>query len=218
MNVIKVNYDNAYIKQPRKINPRVLLFKYNVYENNKLNKILRIEIIPFADDEPFYTDFVFDLFLNNIIVARISKNSVNENGRYIVEFRDRTLFSVEDLMLKITGEYFNESGYTQPAYYERKVYTYPRCSEDIVCSEHIHVSDYINGTYIYGFYNEQDGKFYYDKEVHINPLGQETYIYSDPFYPEIVADVLANKIFVDVSNNNQYKWNSENNSYILQLE
>ena len=218
MNVIKVNFDNAYIKRPKKIEPSVQAYKYIKVESNFSYKVLRLTIYTNIEQEPFYTDFVFDVYINNVLVSRITKDSRKEGNAFIIEFTDRTLFTADSLAITIDGEYKNEQGYTYSVNSKYKIYNYPVCSDDIFCSEYTYVSDYINGSNIFGFYNEDDGKFYYDKNASMDNFGVITYTYSDQFHPELIDIDWNEKTFIDISNNKHYKWDSTQNQFILQLE
>ena len=218
MNVIKVNFDNAYIKRPKKIKPSVQAYKYIKIENTHSYKVLRLTIYTNIEEEPFYTDFVFDVYINNVLVSRITKDSHKEGNAFIIEFTDRTLFTADSLAITIDGEYTNEQGYTYSINTKNKIYNYPVCSDDIYCSEYTYVSDYINGSNIFGFYNEDDEKFYYDKNASMDNFGVITYTYSDQFHPELIDIDWNEKTFIDISNNKHYKWDSTQNQFILQLE
>ena len=215
MNVIKVNFDNAYVKKPKQLYPNVHVYKYNKIVSGTVVKILRLEVLPRLEEEPFYTNFVFDISLNDTPIARIKPNSYHEGNKYIVEFTDRSFLLAEFFIVKFDGEYNNEIGYQQLVTgWTKKIYTSPYCGEEVVCSEKTYVSEYINGTYVYGFFNSSDEKFYFDRATSLDGLGNVVYTYTNEVNTDLLGEVIQSKIFVDASTLVEYTWNSLTDKFV----
>lgn len=129
MNIIKVNYNNAYVKVPKTISP---YFKCYLGRKNG-ERYLFLNFVDNLDLEPIYTKYQFDIYVDDVLVTYIDENS---NKHY--EVTNEVLEDKNSVNVKIKGYYYNEAGLRQDINdLTFTVYAKPVCSRRLVCSENI---------------------------------------------------------------------------------
>ena len=135
MNIIKVNYNNAYIKVPKYIEPT---FKNYVGRKNG-EKYLFLNFIDNINEEPIYNKYQFDIYVEGNFVVYINEESQKQ---YIITVDN--IDEKENIRVDVTGYYYNNSGMKQVI--KNLVFfvpVLPICSNSLVCSENICVEENI---------------------------------------------------------------------------
>lgn len=137
MNIIKVNYNNAYIKIPKKISP---FLRFYVGRKNG-EKYLFLSFVDNLTNEPIYDKYQFDIYVNDIFVAY-----VNETSEKLHEVTSEVIGEDKKIRVDVKGYYYNDAGMRQDIdslYF--LVSTMPICSRSLLCSKNICVeTDLVN--------------------------------------------------------------------------
>lgn len=137
MNIIKVNYNNAYVKLPKEISPSL---KFYVGTKDG-EKCLFLNFVDNLSGEPLYTKYHFDIYINNILVAYVTEESQKH-----YEIESEVIEDNKKIRIDVKGYYFNDNGLKHDIgvlYFI--ISTSPICSESLVCSENIYVeSELVN--------------------------------------------------------------------------
>lgn len=193
MSIIKVNYNNAAIKKPTKLIPYFYCFKFEeLNQDGTFNKVLRIEVDSRIDEESFFDGYVFEVYLNDNLIAYITKTS----DQYIELVNDEC-FSDESFNIRLKGYYtdiFDNQYKFTTEYVE--IFNYILCSNIWVCSERILCTDYL-----YGYINNDFTIFY------------TTYDGLD--YDGEVDPTSFNGRYIDIPSRKVYKWDSNESKYKL---
>lgn len=192
MNVIKVNYNNAFVRKPANLYPYVYCYREAHREDdNWVTKKLFIRIDDRLDVEPFFTNYLFEIYVEGTLVAYMDISS-----NKIIELEDSELYDKRSFFVDIKGYYYNDMGHRFDMNTIRRiVQIVPICSQQILCSEHIFCDDIIEGY----FHND---KFYATKELVteiIDGTPVQTYQYSNEITDENVGkyyDRDTGKIYV----------------------
>lgn len=188
MNVIKVNYNNLYVRKPKSIHPFFFCYKKLGF-NGETNKVI-IVIQNMMFSEPYFNNFVFTVRINEDIIKYIDLNS---NNKIIVE--DENYSSIKGLYVSISGFYTKDGKHKyefNPIISEVK--TFPYCSDYTLCSEDLFVGQFEEGYLI-------DNKFYLTKvsdTIYTDEVEYDENIY---YY-----DINYNKIYTyDGTNFHEYQ-------------
>lgn len=142
MNIIKVNYNNAVIKTPKRIVPTAISF----HEDSDNSNILVIRISDGLDNETYYSGYYFNVYVNGSFLTTLDINSgTSENDLIIrtgnhykdIGLTDVAIYSQETFELTITGYYFNENNVRQNVSVSYTLRNEYRCSESSIVSEYI---------------------------------------------------------------------------------
>lgn len=189
MNVIKTNYNNAFVKKPKVISPSFSAFRdIHVNEDESITKRIILTIYNNMAKEPFFTDYHIYVYINNELFCSCNKRSNN-----IIIIEEDQIENILTPTITITGYYINENGYEVPFDPVEAYLVYGAiCSTKIKCSNRIKVT-HINQAYL----NVEDNLLYEDIEF------------------TIPVELDIDKIYLDKLSNSLYKWNSERECYIL---
>jgi len=192
MNVIKTNYNNAYIKKPTAPSPSFFAYKHvSTEEDESLTKEIKLFINDNLKDEPFFSDYTFIIYVNGTLYTTISKT--NEK---IITIKNVDFNETPSVAITIEGYYVTDTNHQEefkPISFQ--VFNELVCSNSVFCSNRITVSD------VYpGYFNPNDNLMY------------QTYY--NGIYSTQLEGVDGHR-YIDLLTNRFYKWNSEQECYIL---
>lgn len=192
MNIIKVNYNNAVVKKPNKLTPDV--FYIISYDGDK--NIFRIEVDPKLNENSFFTDFLFEIYFDDVLVGYINSSSTkNEQGRYEIELSEHEVMNNFNINLTIKGKYINNSNILNIDSITYPIINLLVCQNELYCSEEI-----ICYNSLLGYLNDNIFYVSYENELYDGAISN----------PEELDSV-----FVDQHTMQLYKWNSIDNEYQL---
>ena len=189
MNIIKLNYNNLYVKEPQHLNPTFFTYRYRD-ENNV--PIIVIQLDDQMQYDNFFDDYSFELYIEGDLIAILTKDSYK-----VIDLRNNINYYRKHFSILVTGYYYNSSGYKQEVYIQKSIENVPECSEHMLCSEHTIVNDIIEG-YLY------DNNFYVTRA-----LVNNEYQYSD------LIDDKTFGAYYDISDDKVYKWDIETSSFVI---
>lgn len=186
MTVIRVNYNNAAIKKAALILPELFCYK--------IDKVLRIDIEPHIKDEPYYKEFMFEIYIDGELITYITQGHPNENGLYYIEITTEEIVNKATFYIYAKGYYLNKQNekYNFETAHQL-ILTYPKASESIVCSELLKVSDITYG-------------YLYNNEFYLTKIDET---YSDKINPEEITGQ-----YYDYNSENVYEWDRNTAQYI----
>lgn len=137
MNIIKVNYNNAYIKIPKKIFPYLRFY----VGRKDGEKYLFLSFVDNLASEPIYNRYQFDIYINDIFVAY-----VNETSNKHFDITNEVIGDNKQIRVDVHGCYYNDFGVKQDIdTVSFLLSTYPICSRSLLCSRNICVdADLVN--------------------------------------------------------------------------
>lgn len=203
MKVIKVNYNNVAIKKPREMEPSYFCYRFTRNVNGVTENVLCIEIDSKLSEDNFYENFIFDIYVDGILMIYINKNhTTNSAGRHVVEFINLKQMNKETIYVQLKGTYIDRFNGTQAFIKEAvKVFNGFVASEDLYCGENIVCNEYLHG-YLY------NNKFYTSKTLVDETNNQ--YEYDGEIDPETYSGY-----YIDIDTKLLYKWNSNDSEYQL---
>ena len=203
MNVIKVNYNNAAVKIPKKLVPTAFCYKYERVVDGVHENVIVVEIDPKLNEESFYKKFLFEVLINGDVMSYSSENiQKNSQGRYYIEIVNCEHMNSNIITVKVKGKYYSDNGIEYDIETDLpSIRGCLVCSDDLYCNENLLCNECTGG-----YFN--DGVFY---SVRTGTPG--AYEYSEP--ADHSDPNCFNGIFIDKDTGICYKWDSESNSYVL---
>ena len=202
MNIIKVNYNNAAVKKAKELIPVCFCYRYSRLGNDGVENVFCIEVDARINEESFYVNFLFEVYVNEILVGYINKDTEeNEAGRYVIELvnNEQVDMNQDKILVQIKGTYVNEFGNEYSFIKDMiSVYNYFTVNEELFCDENIFCNDCL-----YAYLHE--GSFYVDIE---GIPGEYT-------YDGEIDPTSFDGVFVDIHTNLSYEWDSNSNEYKL---
>ena len=186
MEIIKVNYNNVAVKKPQAVAP--FFFCYRKYGQEDNEKMIFIIVQDGLEAEPFFTDFYFEVYIDDLLVTYLTKNSEHK-----IVITNEELFSKTTINVRISGYYTDGRNKKYFQQVIRQVKTIPYCSENVFCSEDIKANDFIEGYIV-------------NKSFYLTKINDR--VYTD----EVTKQ--QGVIYYDHNTESLYNWFSSSNKFI----
>ena len=203
MNIIKVNYNNAAVKLPKKLVPSAFCYKYERVVDGVTENVIIVEIDSKLKEENFYDKFLFEVLINGDVMSYANENiTVNSHGRYVVEIVNCEYINANILTVKVKGKYYSKNGTEYDIETEL-----PSIRGCLVCSDDLYCDDNL-------ICNECTGGYLHNNVFYLERTGAEgSYEYSEAI--DHTDPNCFDGIFVDKDTGLCYKWDRESSSYVL---
>ena len=145
LHVVKSNYNNAYVKIPKRIVPSFFIFALPDFDNEGEKKFY-IEIENKLDEEPYYDDYNFEIYLNDILVSYATKQGGNIVEIDTSYYEDNLGLDGETTQLTVTIKGYYKKNNIKVYEFDPRIESAeltPIISEEIVCSDILYVDDIV---------------------------------------------------------------------------
>ena len=204
MESIKINYNNAAIKMPKKIMPAIYVFR------DRINRKAMLHITNNLYQETYFSNYSFEIYINNVLKHYIDVYSGME-----FDINDVNLYETNSTVVTIKGYYV---GNTNAFKYEIANYSFIAqiksvCSENFICCKDNEVDENGNITKYGSALINDVVEGYIDEE---NDIIYESYDEQEESYSDPIGTINNdNRLFINKFNDKIYKWKSLDSKFEL---